>query len=140
MTQATGRTPAEGAAPRLSNAEIEQVVVLDGSLARLGPSVPHPGIGVWPIDEGGLVRKALPARIDAVADHLGAFVNALLIVDAFGVVHTAALDTQHRAPSMKAHLHRDPPIPAGVGKGSVQRLAIGDRHVAWLGNDRDRLG
>src|SRR5262245_63728352 len=100
MTQARFTPPAEGAAMPLSNAEIEQVVVLDRSLARLGPSVAHPGIDVWPIDEGGLVRKALPARINAVADHLGAFGNVLLIVDAFCVVHAAALVTHHLAPPM----------------------------------------
>src|SRR5262245_25973894 len=32
-----------------------------------------------------------------------------------------------------------PPVLAGIGERAVQRLAIGDRHVAGLGDDRHRL-
>src|SRR5262245_25973893 len=107
-----------------SDAEVEQVIVFDGGFAVGGPGVADPGVGVWLIEEGPFVRKALPARVDAVADHFCPLGNARLVVHTLGVVDTATLDTQHCTAGRAAPCPLFPASPCWYWRTS--RAAPGD--------------
>src|ERR1700752_3357009 len=79
-----------------SNAEIEEVVVLDAGFGLLVPTIGESFIGVRLVDERRLAGEALAARIDAVADQARAFADTRGVVDGFLVVHATALYAQHR--------------------------------------------
>src|SRR4029450_10595366 len=79
-----------------SNAEIEEVVVLDVGSGLLVPPIGEAFVDVRLVGVGRLAREALPPCIDAVADQAGAFADALGVIDGFLFVAPARLHPAHR--------------------------------------------
>src|SRR5579872_3670920 len=122
-----------------SDTKILQVVILQAGALVRRPSIEVLVFGQRLVAIGRFVRKPLPARIDRIHDEPRALADAILVINRDGIVDASAGDAQHRPAAMKTEVDRHANILAGIRKGSVNRLAAGDRNVAGRADHRHRI-